>query len=206
MNDIVNIKCLRIQTEIERYKKSNIIPHALLEGAYSIEDINECLPCLAEEYHWTALKLISEYTVNMQENLADLKSALRAEYTSVTEGLETTKAEFVFPTVMSRYRPNLNPVSALYYDARELLRSYNPNCARHEWLLGLLQDREFNNKLVDALSKDSFRLDRIVSRYYWPMHKLSDGIPLEVFHARQLSKDFRHYCTVFICLLEWEPN
>lgn len=206
MKDIINIKCARIQTELDRFNRSGVIPHELLEGVYSVEDIKECLQDLGEEYEWTAFKLISDYTINMRENLTDLKTALRAEYTSVTNGLDSTSSEFVFPTVMSRYRASINPITALYYDARELLRSFNPNNQRHEWLLGLLQDREFNNKIVDALSRDIVRLERIVSRYYWPMHKLSDNIPLEVFHARQLTKDFKHYITVFNSILEWDPN
>lgn len=206
MKDIINIKCVRIQAELVRYQRSNVIPHDLLDGAYSIEDIKECLSNLDNEFQHIARKLITEYTVNMRENLSDLKIALRTEYASATSNLDTTGTEFVFPTVMSRYRDNLNPVTALYYDARELLRRYNPDCARHEWLLGLLQDRVFNNKLVDALSRDIVRLERIISRYYWPMHKLSNNIPLELFHARQLSKDFKHYITMFNSVLEWEPN
>lgn len=206
MNDIINFKCARIQSELDRYQRSKVIPHDLLEGSYSIDDVEDCLPHLSKEYQVIAKKLILVYTKNMQENLTELKIELRNEYENVTKNLETLHSDFAFPTVMTRYRSNINPVTALYYEARELMCRYNTEDPKHVWLLGLLQDREFNNKLVDSLARDIKRLDRIISRYYWATNKLSNNIPLELFHARQLTKDFKHYITMFTSILEWDPR
>jgi hypothetical protein len=206
MKDIISFKCVRIQSELERYERSKIIPHDLIEGTYSIDDIEECLCHFDAKNQYIAMKLIKAYKNNMAKHFEEIKIELRNEYSAVVANLETLSTDFQFPTVLHRYRPDINPVTALYYESRELVRSFDPDNDRHQWLLGLIQDREFNNQLVDALSKDIVRLDRIVSRYYWPMHKLSNDIPLELFHSRQITTDFKHYITMFRSILEWEPN
>lgn len=206
MKDIISFKCVRIQSELERYERSKIIPHDLIEGTYSIDDIEDCMCHFDAKNQYIAAKLIKAYKNNMAKHFEEIKLELRNEYSAVISNLETLSTDFQFPTVLRRYRPDINPVTALYYESRELVRSFDPDNERHQWLLGLLQDRVFNNQLVDALSKDIVRLDRIVSRYYWPMHKLSNDIPLELFHSRQITTDFKHYITMFTSILEWEPN
>jgi hypothetical protein len=207
MSDVVDFVLLRIQHELEKYSKSKTVPFDLLEGAYSIDDIKEhYYDKLEPKYQKIADKLISAYEKKIKENLDSLKRALRKDYTSTINQLETESAEFKFPSVLVKYRTNINPIRALFYEVREITRSYNIDNEYHTWLIGLLTDHEYNNKIVDALSIDIKRLERIVSRYYLPMTQYTDGIPLELFHARQLIKDFRHYKNTFITVKSWDPE
>ncbi len=207
MNDVVDFVLLRIQHELEKYKKTKTIPFDLLEGAYSIDDIkHEYYDKLNSKYQKIADLLIKDYEQKITDNLESLKAALRKDYTSTINQLESESHDFKFPSVLIKYRPNINPVRALFYELREITRSYNIENEYHSWLLGLIQDREYNNKIVDALSVDIKRLEKIVSRYYLPLTKYTDKIPLELFHARQLIKDFRHYRNTFIGLQSWDPE
>ena len=207
MNDVVDFVLLRIQHELDKYKKSKTIPFDLLEGAYSIDEIkNGYYDKLSLKYQKIADALITDYEKKIHSNLDSLKTALRKDYTSTINQLETETLEFKFPSVLVKYRPNINPVRALFYEVREITRSYNIENEYHAWLLGLIQDQEYNNKIIDALSIDIKRLEKIVSRYYLPLTQYTDKIPLELFHARQLIKDFRHYRNTFISLKSWDPE
>lgn len=207
MSEVVDFVLLRIQHELEKYSKSKTIPFDLLEGAYSIDDIKEhYYDKLDSKYQKLADKLINAYEKKIKENLDSLKHALRKDYTSTINLLETESAEFKFPSVLVKYRANINPIRALFYEVREITRSYNLDNDYHVWLIGLLSDHEYNNKIIDALSVDIKRLERIVSRYYLPMTKYTDSIPLELFHARQLIKDFRHYKNTFMTVKSWDPE
>ncbi len=207
MNEVVDFVLLRIQSELDKYKKSKTIPFDLLEGAYSIGDIKEhYYDKLDPKYQKIADSLIKAYEQKINSGLESLKTALRKDYTSVVNQLETEVGDFKFPSVLVKYRPNINPVRALFYEIREITRCYSIENEYHSWLLGLIQDREYNNKIVDALSIDIRRLEKIVSRYYLPLTKYTDQIPLELFHARQLIKDFRHYRNTFIGLQSWDPE
>jgi hypothetical protein len=207
MSDVVDFVLLRIQNELEKYKKSKTIPFDLLEGAYSIDDIKQgYYDKLTTKYQKIADSLIKDYEQKILNNLDSLKIALRKDYTSTITQLETEKADFKFPSVLIKYRPNINPVRAIFYEIREITRSYNIENEYHAWLLSLLQNAEYNNKVIDALSIDIRRLEKVVSRYYLPLIKYTDSIPLELFHARQLIKDFRHYKNAFISLKSWDPE
>lgn len=207
MSDVVDFVLLRIQHELDKFSKSKTVPFDILEGAYSIDDIkNTYYDRLTPKYKKIADALIKDYERKMQDNLESLKIALRKDYTSTINQLETESAEFMFPSVLVKYRANINPIRALFYELREVTRSYNSENEYHAWLIGLVTDCEYNNKLVDALSIDIKRLEKIVSRYYLPLTKYTDSIPLELFHARQLIKDFRHYKNTFINVKSWDPE
>jgi phenylalanyl-tRNA synthetase alpha subunit len=208
MNDnILDFVLLRIQNELEKYAKSKTIPYDLLEGAYSIDDIKETYyEKLSPKHKKIANKLIKDYTAKINNSIENLKKSLRTEYQSLITGLETERSDFKFPSVLVKYRTNINPIRALYYEIRELTRSYNFDNHYQQWLLNILQDKEFNNKIIDALSIDIKRLEKIVSRYYLPLTKYTNSIPLELFHARQLIKDFRHYKNMFISIQQWDPE
>lgn len=207
MSDVVDFVLLRIQHELDKYKKSKTLPFDLLEGAYSIDEIkNSYYDSLSPKYQKIADSLIADYEKKINNNLDSLKTALRKDYTSTINQLETETATFKFPSVLIKYRPNINPVRALFYEVREITRSYSIENEYHVWLIGLIQDQEYNNKIIDALSIDIKRLEKIVSRYYLPLTNYTDKIPLELFHARQLIKDFRHYRNTFISLKSWDPE
>lgn len=207
MSDVVDFVLLRIQHELDKYQKTKTVPFDLLEGAYSINEIkNDYYNILNSKYKKIADRLIAAYEKKIKENLNSLKSALRKDYTSTINQLETESADFKFPGVLVKYRTNINPIRALFYEAREVIRSYNPDNDYHDWLIAVLSDHEYNNKIVDALSIDIKRLEKIVSRYYLPLTQYTDSIPLELFHARQLIKDFRHYKNTFISIKNWRRD
>jgi phenylalanyl-tRNA synthetase alpha subunit len=207
MSEVVDFVLLRIQHELDKYQKTKTVPFDLLEGAYSINEIkNDYYNNLNSKYKKIADRLIADYEKKIKENLNSLKSALRKDYTSTISQLETDSVDFKFPGVLVKYRANINPIRALFYEAREVIRSYNLENEFHNWLIGLLTNHEYNNKIVDALSIDIRRLEKIVSRYYLPLTQYTDSIPLELFHARQLIKDFRHYKNTFISIKNWDPE
>ena len=113
---------------------------------------------------------------------------------------------FKFKEIMNLYRPGMNPIRAIYYQTREVIRRFNPEHPYHYWLVDLVTDLEYNNIILDALAKDVRKLESIIKRYYFPMLEHGDGIPLELFHAKQQLKDFRHYYMFFRGLKNWTPD
>ena len=88
-----------------------------------------------------------------------------------------------------------------------MVRGYNPDNHNHQWLAELVTDREFNNKMLEALEHDMKIIERILKRYYWPLLKLKEKeIPLELFHARQYIKDARFYYQFFVNMQRWSPD
>lgn len=206
-DNVFDFVLLRIQSELDKYQKTKTLPHDLLEGAYTIDDIkNKYYQLLSPAHQKIADRLLEDYCQTMDKSLNSIKQALRKDYAAVMRNLETEKSEFMLPSVLSKYRAGINPVKALFYELRTVTRTFDHENEYHQWLLGLIADNHYNNMIVDALAIDIKRLEKIVSRYYLPMTRYTDSIPLELFHARQLIKDFRHYLGTFITAKHWDPE
>jgi hypothetical protein len=206
MSELIDIVCVRVAAVLEEYAHTGILPHLLLCHTVTIDDLEHCFDQLTPQQQSVVVSMIRHYVDHMRENLHQLKQQLRADYTHTLDNLQTRSTEFQFPTVLARYRNNINPTTALYYDVREVVRGYNPDDDRHVWLHGLLADRAFNNKILDALSADMRSLEKIVKDYQWPLRKLDKKIPLEIFHARQIIKDFSNHYVLFAGLPSWDPE
>lgn len=206
MKDILDFVVLRIQNELDKYNNTNIIPYDLLEGTFCLDDIKAQYPNLSEHHQHIADRLTIAYESAIIENIDSLKIALRLDYTSAIANLKTTQKKFKFDQIMQKYRPGINPIKALYYETREMCRKYNSEDPYHVWLSTLITDREFNHTMIDALTEDTHRLEKIVQRYYIVITKNTTAVPLELWHARQLVKEFQHYQTVFSHTLNWNPD
>ena len=98
---------------------------------------------------------------------------------------------------MKKYRSQINPVKALYYELREVRRRYSSENEHHVWLVDLLADKHYKNIIIDSLEKDIKRLERVVRQFYIPIVKNSSSVPLELFHAKQTINDFKHFHQTF---------
>lgn len=206
MSDLIDIVCVRVVAALEEFASTGTVPSMLLNHSVTVDQIEGCAKHLSRSQRKIAKAVVEKYLDHMRNNLAVIKTRLRTDYTLTLENLHTQDAQFQFPTVLSRYRSSINPVTALYYDAREMVRSYNIDDERHVWLLGLLSDSQFNNQILDALNTDMCSLEKIIKDYHWILRKLDSKVPLELFHAKQIIKDFSQHYVLFAGIPSWEPH
>ena len=205
--EIIDFVILRITTELDKFQRQKTIPHTLLEGAIEIDEIKDVYyEKLSPKYQKIFNRLLKEYHQSIGENIESLKKAMKKDYARVVNNMSTEHESFRFKEVMNSYRPGMNPVRAMYYQTRDVARRYNPEHPYHYWLMDLVTDLEFNNIILDALAKDVRKLERIIKRYYFPLVNHGDGIPLELFHAKQQLKDFKHYYLFFRGLKDWKED
>ena len=196
--EVINFEVLRIQSELDNYSRTTTLPHLLLNGAYNLDEIFDAYyDKLTPKHKLIADHLKSNYATTLTNCITSLRIALKKEYVAVMNDLSSEHEAFIFEHVLNKYRPGINPLRALYYETREVKRTFSSENDYHVWLVELLTDKGFRNILEDALTKDIKRLEKIIARYYVPIVKNSTDIPLELFHAKQTISDFRHYATVF---------
>ena len=196
--EVIDFEVLRIQSELENYSRTETLPHLLLNGAYNLDDIFDAYyDKLTPKHKLIADHLKSSYDTTLTHCITSLRIALTKEYVAVMNDLSSEHEAFIFEHVRKKYRPGMNPLRALYYEIREVKRTFSSENDYHVWLVELITDKGFRNILEDALTKDIKRLEKIIARYYLPIVKNSTDIPLELFHAKQTISDFRHYAGVF---------
>jgi hypothetical protein len=201
---VLDFQVLRLQHELDRYIKTQSLPHILLDGAYTLEDLERVYHKLSKKHQKIADRIIHEYHTLISSNLTELIASLKKEYTYVMSELETTRTEFTYSCLEDKYRKNINPVRALYYEYREAISAYSPENPRHDWILSMLADNNYRNMLLDCLLKDIQRLEEIIRIYYLPISRNTIEIPLELIHAKRLVSDFRHFYQVFMNYVDVE--
>lgn len=206
MTKVVDFVCLRIRSEVDKFIKTDIIPDIFLEGFFTIGEIEECAEN-ASPVQAAALKEILTVLHQIEAEKSDhTKQEMKAQYVYVMKNLHTVSSDFMFPTVLSRYRDNINPIRALYYDLKELFTSYSSDSERHVWLLSLLQDPVFYQSLCIAIEKDCSSLTEFFNKYYDILKNDLNDIPLELYHARQLIKDYKNFRIAFDTAYKWDPD
>ena len=163
--EIIDFEVLRIQNDLDNYKRTNTIPHTILEGTFDIEEIKDVfLNTLPPKYKKIGKRLVNEYYEKINENLESLKTAMKRDYDRVFKNMASAHESFRYKQIMNLYRPGINPIRALYYQTRDVSRRYNPEHPYHYWLIDLVTDLEFNN----IIEQSRFSLNEIKNLYFFP--------------------------------------
>ena len=76
--EIIDFNVLRIQNDLDQFKRTKTIPHSLLEGTYDIEEIkNVYYDSLPAKYQKLADKIYKEYHEKIEESVDTLKQAMK---------------------------------------------------------------------------------------------------------------------------------
>lgn len=209
MSKIVDFVCVRVKNEVGKFMKSNIISRDLINGEFSVTDIQHCIETcdrLSQDEKIAAQQMIDKYNQLVEKNYNAVKNHFRHEYANLIENLKTCSDDFRFTVIMQKYRNNINPVSALYYEVRHMLHNFSPENEAHAWLMDIITDAEFIKKLLNAIDEDVRSLEKIMNIYYQPLTNNKDNIPLEIFHIRHLLEDFKVYRSAFQVANIWNDE
>ena len=200
-NNVVDFTCLKIQTEIEDFYLTRRIPASLKSGEISIRDIQRCLHTMDSAAQAKANKLIHSF---IRDN-RDSENLAISEYNSLYALLKSRSNRFYFARVLDNYRPTVNPLTAFYYECREMKRTWDSKSDYHKWLLLTIQDKSFAQDINHALAQDLEVLHKFVNRYYWLFVEIGKDFPVEIYHAKQLMEDFEDYREFFAEIQDWSP-
>jgi len=210
MAAIVDFVCIRVHNEIGKYMKTQTIPDSLVNGDFSVEDILRCLDSYGrfnDDERLAAKDLIKNYQCLIQRKITEIEHHFKQEYTAVLNNLQTEKDDFRFNLIMQKHRDDINPVTALYHETRQMLLQFSPTNETHAWLMDLITDPVFMNKLISAIDADIRSLERIVKAYGWPLKNINDNtIPLELFHANHLISDLKDHKKAFQLANIWDDE
>ena len=206
MKEIINFESARIATELNKFQRYKTIPISFLNGTYTIENVKKVYNELSKKHQRIADKFLTHFPEAIQDNEKTLFENFIKEYTAFINDQRTRDQVWEFPIVMSRWRKNINPVRALLYDAREIVKSYNSEDPRHIWMHAVLTENEFHNRLLDAIITDRKRVDKILN-HYLPLYAVS-GIsePFQMIHLKRLRSDLLEYANTFAKFKTWDPD
>jgi len=125
------------------------------------------------------------------------KEKFNKEYSELISCLKTKSPRYKFPTIMSGYRKEINPVDALYQNLQEALFRFDKNNKFYVWIISLFTDEEWLTQLLADLNNDCVT----ISKFQKENSKNKYGVGLNELHVLQnIKSNFVHYRKAFIMM------
>tara|TARA_B100001093_G_scaffold483445_1_gene515960 strand:- start:235 stop:858 length:624 start_codon:yes stop_codon:yes gene_type:complete len=206
MSDIIDFKKIRLENLLIKFAKSNEIPHEFIDGRMNPDTLHIAYKDLLSEYHLKLLNKVRRIlTSRLRKSQENVYESFMEEYLYFYKHQCTKEDKWVYPIVSSKYRDNLNPIRALYYELLNIMNSYNPESEVHTFVLDLFTDAEWRNTIINCVSKDIRSIDKITSTYHYPLEKIGEK-PFEFFYLLELKKDLNTAKSVFRSMAHWSPD
>lgn len=194
---ILDFKLIRFKESLEKFNKTNVIPDEYLTGILNIEDLKKhYYEDLSDGYKKIFVNLQRKLTGKLRKDTHNLQETFMEEYHSLMNNLRTRKDIFIFPSIMKKYRKDINPARALYFEISNLMLHFNSDDERHIWLLGLFKENTWRQELIHSCLIDIQNIDNLISKYFHHMKK-EGNVSLEMLHIIEIRKDLKSYVGVF---------
>ncbi len=206
MSDIIDFRYVRFETLLIKFARTNEIPNEFIDGTMDIEELSATYKSMLSDYHTKLLnKLRRILTSRIKKSSDQVLITFMEEYYYFYTNQCTKEKKWYHEIVMSKYRKNLNPIRALYYEILDIMSAYNPDSQVHQFVVDLFLDAEWRNSIVRCISKDIRVIDKIVSTYSFPLNKIGDK-PFEFLYLVELKKDLTSARGVFRAMAHWSPD
>jgi hypothetical protein len=145
---------------------------------------------LVDAYHF-----YNQYTAD-----ADLQLRYDIEdvYYTITSNLRTLDQRYKFPSILSKYRKNINPVRALYFEIAECRINFDLKNVNHRFVYDIFLQEHFFPQLRLDIEYDIISLQKLEQRYQdtktnYPFFTY----PISYYHVQEMLKDFKKWADVY---------
>ena len=134
----------------------------------------------------------------------ELRYALEDEYFKLLQKLETCDPQWKIPSVLIKYRKNINPIRALKYEIQEIMAMYEVNDEYYIWLVKQFHNKEKINEIIFAIKNDMVKLKELQKKYLRSKEKHSYFVlPMSYYHCKEMETDMLSWIKTFQEFLKW---
>ena len=144
---IIHLNVERIKRNLQRFEKTGYIDDSLLSAS-----LNSVGGDYARVIYRLKSTLASRRTVHIRESKIDLEH----ECGTIMNDLSTKHCKFKYPTVLGKYKKDINPVLAIHQEYQYAMVTKEPNKFTR-WVINLVDNILY--ELLDALNVDIQRLE-----------------------------------------------
>lgn len=206
MLEIIDFRLVRFESLLIKFAKTNEIPNEFIDGSMDLEYLSTKYKDTLSEYHTKIVsKLKRLLTSRIKKSAKNVLVTFMEEYYYFYTNQCTKESKWYHEIVMSKYRKNINPIRAMYYEVLNLMSAYNPENEVHQFVVDLFTDAEWRNAIINCISKDIKVIDKITSTYHYPLEKIGEK-PFEFLYLVELKKDLVSARSVFRSMEHWSPD
>lgn len=195
MKNVINFNEKLVQRKLKQFTSDGVLDESIYYqdgNSYFIKNdiLKYCDPDLITEINKRLkIKKISEFVV--------YSNRFESELIDIKINLKTHKSSYKFPTILSKYRKGINPVTALYNELQEALFLYDENKEYYSWVISVFKDEKLINNLLQDIESDIESLLVFVKKYDGNVPKSYNN---DIKTIKNIIKNLMHYYEVFSIL------
>jgi len=214
MATIINLIKAELHRQIKAFDITRTIPKYFSEGKYKSKFSSAYLAIDYWKNEFTdkktreLLQEIKKQIINFKvDKYHKNKNDFTNDYFVLQKKYKSIKTDFKFPTVLIKYRLEIHPVRALYYDLQATQLDYDENNKTHTWFLSLFKNHKWLDNLIESIKFDNENLKQLIKHHaiQWKNTNMY-MLPVIYHEALAQQKEFDLWIKAFNTMYEYDPN
>ena len=215
MSRIINFNQAKIAHAFEQFAKDSVITDNILENIvphfHFQSDINDVL----NEYSDRDRKRYFEVLQDMKNAVKQMTSednmsvrfSLEDEYFDLLQNLETNNTKYKIPSILIKYRKDINPIRALKFELQEIMSMYEVEDDYHLWLIDQYKNEDRVYEIINAVKNDMIKIAEMQKKYLYAKKKYSYFVlPMSYYHCIEMETDMKSWIKTLQEFLVWSTQ
>ena len=215
MSRIINFNQAKIAHSFEKFSRDGVITDDILENInnnfHFESDIKDILVDYSEKDQERFFKILLDIKeavkqMTSEENM-DIRFSLEDEYFNLLQNLETNDTKYKIPSILIKYRKDINPIRALKFELQEIMSMYTIDDDYHIWLVKEFKNEEKINEIVFRIKNDIIKIVQMQKKFKRAKEKYSYFVlPMSYYHCIEMEADMVSWIKTLQEFLVWSTQ
>ena len=216
MSRIINFNQAKIAHSFEQFSRDGVITDDILENINNNFHFQSDIDDVLDEYSDRDRKRFYEILLDIkdavkqmtsEENM-DIRFSLEDEYFDLLQKLESNDTKYKIPSILIKYRKDINPIRALKFELQEIMSMYNSlsdiDDDYHMWLATQFKNEKKIKETILSVKNDIVKIADMQKRYKRAKKKHSYFVlPMSYYHCVEIESDMVTWIKTLQEFLVW---
>ncbi len=215
MSRIINFNQAKIAHSFEQFSKDGVVTDDILENInekfHFQSDIDDVLTEYSDKDRKKFYKILLDIKdavkqMTSEENM-DIRFKLEDEYFHLLQNLESNNSKYKIPSILIKYRKDINPIRALKFELEEIMSMYSIEDDYHLWLVKEFKNDEKINEIIFCVKNDIIKIVEMQKKFKKAKKKYSYFVlPMSYYHCLEMETDMISWIKTLQEFLVWSTQ
>jgi len=215
LSRIINFNQAKIAHSFEKFSRDGVITDDILENINNNFHFQSDIDDVLDEYSDRDRKRFYEILLDIkdavkqmtsEENM-DIRFSLEDEYFDLLQKLESNDTKYKIPSILIKYRKDINPIRALKFELQEIMSMYTIDDDYHLWLIKEFKNEEKIKEIIFAVKNDILKIVEMQKKFKRAKKKYSYFVlPMSYYHCIEMESDMVTWIKTLQEFLVWSTQ
>ena len=215
MSRIINFNQAKIAHSFEQFSKDGVVTDDILENInekfHFQSDIDDVLTEYSDKDRKKFYKILLDIKDAVKqmtsEESMDIRFKLEDEYFHLLQNLESNNSTYKIPSILIKYRKDINPIRALKFELEEIMSMYSIEDDYHLWLVKEFKNDEKINEIIFCVKNDIIKIVEMQKKFKKAKKKYSYFVlPMSYYHCLEMETDMISWIKTLQEFLVWSTQ